>query len=359
MGLNFLNIFRAHRKTGHSIFFWGSAARGKTSIVKKTCIEEHMDIYVISASTLDPLTLLLPTVDKDTGVIQSHRCSWLDRCCKATADNPMCLFLDEINRVRSVQTLNLLTELILERKIDEHYLSPHCMIVAAGNLTNEDHGCIELPDAVWQRFTHILHAPDFHESMVNMRNSTAKEVLKINPKLLAPPRAIEFPLEASPRQIDAVCDLFDTGLLDMTDLGIVARGRVGIEAGNALTQALVALKDRREPKLPAKLEYKHFDRVKKHEEDGMIIEVSALLLNPENDRRVVADYLLQCAKPETVRSVHEKGFKFTYPNDVYATDKSGKAFVDPVSKKPLEHVGMQWQFYAMLMQKISSKRKQA
>jgi hypothetical protein len=195
--------------------------------------------------------------------------------------------------------------------------------------------------------------------MLNMRNNTAKEVLKLNPKLLSPPRAIEFPLEASPRQIDAVCDLFDTGLLDMSDLGVVARGRVGIEEGNALTQALISLKDKREPKLPAKLEYKHFDRVSKHEADGMVIEVSALLLNPENNARTVADYLLQCAKPETVRSVYEKGFKYTYPNDSYAQDRDGKPFVDPVNGKPLEHNGMQWQFYALLLQKISSKRKQS
>lgn len=73
------------------------------------------------------------------------------------------LFLDEISAV-SKEVLNCLLQLVLDRRIQNHYILPEkCYIMAAGNPFGYNNPVSELGDAIRSRFCHINLQPTKEE----------------------------------------------------------------------------------------------------------------------------------------------------------------------------------------------------
>jgi hypothetical protein len=356
--MNFTNIFRAHYEAKLACNVIGGPGFGKSAIVKKYAKSQGMEVHCISASTLDPLTLVMPRIDEKNEVIKQYPAGWLKKCCTATKEKPFLLFLDEVNRVRNLQVANLLTELIQERKVDDQPFSEYCQIIAAGNWGEEDVGVIELPDAVNQRFTFLVHAPDISEIMSNMEEDLSKEILKQNSSWVAKPGVWPIPVKPVPRQIDAVAKLAKTGLLDMDELGVCARGRLGIEAGNLWLAQYRAFIDKRKTLLPAFLTEKNFEEVAEVESKNGL-EVIQFLKREGQDPMLVADYLIRHASSETVRCMYESKFEYKYPPGNYPKTADGKPYRYSSDSKEmsLTFAGCSWEFYALILGKISERKK--
>jgi hypothetical protein len=357
--MNFNNIFRAHYEAKLACFIPGSSGFGKTSVVKKYGKANGMEVHCISASTLDPLTLIMPRIDEANQVIKQYPAGWLKKCCNATKEKPFLLFLDEINRVRNLQVANLLTELIQERKVDDSLFSEYCQIIAAGNWGEEDTGVLEMPDAVVQRFTFLVHAPDESEILQNMEEDLSKEILRQNSSWLAKPGIWDIPVKAVPRQIDAVAKLAKTNLLNNDELGVCARGRLGVEAGNVWLSQYRAYVEKRKTKLPPHLTEQNFEAVAKVEETAGL-EVVQFLKREGQPAKLVADYLIRHASSETVRCMYESKFKYAYVSPDYPKRADGLNYyvTSPEGKRnEVAYPGCAWEFYALLLGKISERKK--
>lgn len=358
------NIFLAHCKTGLPIILHGSSGFGKSSAIYEFGRTVGFRIVEKRTCHVDPVEIMLPSRNEEEKVVEFWPARWLHELTNPDCP-PTILFFDEFNRPSSQQTFSLFTELFLNRSIDGIKLSDNVYLFGAVNLSSEDTGVMEIPNAVMNRATHIIWAPDQIDIITNMQSKTAQAALKMNSKIVKTPTIPDLVLDNCPRQIDATCFLWETGLLNEEELSIVAQGRVGKEAGALLAGILIKLKRDEEFRLPQALTETNFEQVSAAEQEGMMIEVCNLLKDvlskPEGNPmyRLVADYLLQYATPETCRSLQTSGFHYTYPAKEYPLDKAGKPFLDLKEggnyKKPIYEANMPWQFYAIHINKLVPK----
>jgi hypothetical protein len=353
-----LGLLRAHRLAKKVAMFWGSSGWGKTQTVKQYCREEKLDLVMRNAVYLDPLNSWLPREDKERNVIVDVPHEWVQQV--LTTTKPTALFLDELTRCRSVQIMNMLTELILERTFNGHPISEHVQIICATNLYDEDNGLVEIPDAVMNRMTHIIFAPETFEATANMRTALGRQILTQQPAVLRIPGIPELPLDGNPRQIDEIVDLWETEALSEEDLRTVCCGRVGKEKGVVVAATILDIVKKREMALPAALTPADFEKVMRIEAAGMGIEVVNLLRSTlENDkteekkaaRRIVSDYLIQCATPETCRAMQTAKFYFLYPASVLPHEMDGSPIKNVLNERELKP-GMPTQYYLLAKKKL-------
>lgn len=362
----FDNIFLAHHRTKLPLILWGSSGYGKSSTVKGFCQRHSYRLVDKRTVFIDPLEIQLPVKNETEHVVDLWPARWLHELCKS--NEPTVLFLDELNRPNSLQTLNMLTQLLLDRELNGIRLPENVLVIAAGNLDTEDTGVQELPDAVINRLTHLVFAPDEFEIMGNMQSKLAQEALKLNPKIVGKPGLPELKLKNCPRQIDAAVQLWETELLNEEELALVCRGRLGNESGNILAGTLIQIKRKEEFKLPRKVLPELFEKISKCEQEGMIIEIVSLfkseLQTHEGKRtlkkleRHISDYLLQYGSPELARSMQEAKFAFRYEQNEFPLDKNNNPFKDMRPEKEgveVKDTGLPWQLYALKLGKLSPK----
>lgn len=366
--MDYNRIFLAHYVSKMSVLLHGSSGYGKSSTVYAFAKQHGFEVIEKRSCYLDPLELVLPVKNDAQKYVETWPSKWLYELTLPDV-KPTILFIDEMNRAASQQTFNMMTELLLDRSISGIKISDNVLIIGACNMASEDVAVQELPDAVLKRLTNIAFVPEESSILVNMRNKLATEALKLTPKILSKPGVAEFNLNGNPRQIDAVCTLWtakfeDKDILTEEDLGIVARGRCGIEIGNMLASTLLMIKKEVKFKLPRTCEPKTYEKISECEQNGMALEVISMLKDQIEDpkkHRAVADYLLRYATPEVCRAIKETNLlNYTYPKDEYPVDKDGKPFKDlrPGSKEYNQDCtkpGETWHMQCLRLGKLTLK----
>jgi hypothetical protein len=358
--IDYNKVMVAHFRTKLPIMLWGSSGYGKTSIVRAFAKRHNLDLQILHAQYIDPLALFIPSTHemKELGYVRYYPSDFLYKIFNAKAKTV--LFLDELTRARE-DTLQMLTEMLLDRRIFGHKIPDHVMMIAASNFPDEDTGVKDMPDAVMQRLTHLIHAPEQKESLAHFSNQLAQEALVRAPGILQSPGAqnIYGLLRACPRQIDACGMLAEAGLSG-NDLLAVCRGRIGMTAGTDLAFTLERIRAGKEGKIPTELDETTFPKVAHFEESGGLTEVVALLRKAAQDPnkcKMVADYLLRHARPETCRSMLQFRFSFVYNEP--PVDRYGSYFQwrNPETKRveALAKTPAPWNWFAAKIGKMVSQ----
>ncbi|MFK7827870.1 MAG: ATP-binding protein [Oligoflexales bacterium] len=357
MALDYNKIFLAHYKTQQSLMLWGSSGYGKTSIVKAFADHKSFELMTVHAQYLDPLALFIPSTQaiSQKGFVQFYPSEILHKI--FMTKRRTILFLDELTRA-SEETFNILTELLLDRCVFGYKIPKHVLIIAASNFAEEDHGVRDMPDAVMQRLTHLIHAPSPEESIDNMRSSLARKMLEHDTELLQEPAnyPIHDLLKPCPRQIDACATIAETGLSG-DNLMAVCRGRIGIEKGTELAIKIEMYLSGKAKMLPDAINSQELSRIAQAEHQGGVLEVVNFLCHQMlSGGRLpyIANYLLEFASPEVCRALQVHGFSFSYPNiprrlDGSLFNLSNRQGGDP---KPIEVPGKPWQWYAIRIGKL-------
>lgn len=363
--MKYTSILRAMRAAKKVPMFWGSSGFGKTETVRAYAKNEGMELLTRNAVYLDPLNCWLPRFDEERGVVVDRPHEWVHKV--LTTKVPLVLYLDELTRCRSVQIMNMLTELLLDRTFNGHPISEHVQIICATNLYEEDTALVEVPDAVMNRMFHFTFAPDSSESALNMRTALGREVLTQQPAILDIPGIPDFTLKGNPRAVDDIVDLWETKQLSESDLRLCCTVRIGKEKGAVCAATILDIYRKREMVLPSKLTYKEFPRVAKADQGGMGIEVVNLLritlgknegrLDETNGKnkdayRMVSDYLIQFATAETCRAMQTAGFYFEYGSDELPKEADGSEIINVLDGRRLAR-GMPVQYYLLAKKKLS------
>jgi hypothetical protein len=360
MSRNIHKILLAHYQTKLSLMLWGSSGYGKTSIIHDFAATNNFDLCMLHAQYLDPLALFIPSTGemKDLGYVKVYPSEVLHKI--FSAKRKMVLFLDELTRARE-ETFNILTELLLDRKVFGYKVPDHVLMIAASNFSEEDNGVRELPDAVMQRLTHLIHAPDAPTSAKSLKSQLAREILSTDSRLVRPPG--RFPifdlLKACPRQIDACGLLAESGLRG-DDLADVCRGRLGIEAGSELSVRFELKLGGIAKILPQEIAPQEFLRIAQAEKECGVIEVIGFLKEQMKhpDRLLaISSYLLEFATPETCRSLQLYGLSFAFPS--IPRKANGQLFKSAErngqGQAYIEIPGKPWQWYATRLGKLTSR----
>lgn len=353
-------ILLAHYKTKLSLMLWGSSGYGKTSLVKEFAKAQGFETCILHAQYLDPLALFIPSTQemKDLGFFKVYPSENLHRLFQSKQKTV--LFLDELSRARE-ETFNILTELLVDRTVFGYRVPDHILIVAASNFAEEDTGVREFPDAVMQRLTHIIHAPNPKESAATLQSKLAKELVTKDPRIIRSPNS--YPifdcLKACPRQIDA-CGLLAESGLQGDDLADVCRGRIGIEAGADLAVRIELLRSGVSHLLPSVIHPHDFTRIAEAERKCGVLEVVSFLKEQMQQNELkphVASYLLEHATPETCRSLQIHGFSFSYSGT--PKKSNGQLFMTPqrpgINPHFIENAGKPWQWYAVRLGKLTPR----
>jgi hypothetical protein len=362
--VNFSNILQAHFVTKMTAIFHGSSGFGKSSTVYAYAREFGLRVVEKRTCYVDPIEVILPVKTDAEKLVDFWPARWLHELTMKDCP-PTVLFLDEFNRPASAQTFSMFTELLLDRSINGIKISENVLILGACNLDSEDTGVVEIPDAVMKRVTNLAFVPEDMDIIQNMRSKLATQALKLNPKIMAKPGIPTFRLNGNPRQVDAVCALWETGLINEEELGVVARGRVGQEIGALLAGTLIAIKREDKFKLPRNCIPENYEQIAECEESGMALEVITMLKDNTEKRenhRFIADYLLRYATPEVCRAMKESNFDYSYPKTEFAVDSKGNPFLEaragrPDTGQPITKPGEPWALVALRIGKMQMKAK--
>lgn len=137
---------------------WGNAGIGKTEGVGQVAQENNMEFITLNLGTQEVGDLLgLPDFKNGKTV---HR---LPEWFPTDPDSKGILFLDEINRAQRY-VLQAIFSLVLEKRLNTHYLPKGWVIVAAANPYNEDYVVTDIGDeAFMSRFCHLKVNNDVEE----------------------------------------------------------------------------------------------------------------------------------------------------------------------------------------------------
>lgn len=329
---NYFNIFEAHRVAKKALMLHGSSGYGKSSTIYAYAKKAGLHVIEKRTCYIDPMDIKIPKLVEEDKVVDFWPARWLKQLCGAQCE-PTILFLDEFSRPASAQTFAMFTELLLDRAIDGVKLNPNVMILGATNIESEDIGVVPIPDAVLKRLTNIVFAPTELEITLNMRSEMAKKLLLHTPSVLSKPGIAEFNLNGCPRQIDDVCELWETELLTEDDLHIVAKGRLGLERGSSAASSIISLSRNLEQRLPPACLPEHFGKLIEYQNQGGVIEIGGFLKSEALDTdkiRHVCDFLLQHGSKELVRMVKDDKScgvtHYTYAKDQPPLTAEGKPY---------------------------------
>lgn len=360
LALNYSKIFYAHYKTQQSLLLWGSSGYGKTSLVKKFASQYKFELMTIHAQYLDPLALFIPSTKNvsEKGFVKFYPSEVLHRIFETRKKTV--LFLDELTRANE-ETFNILTELLLDRSIFGYKIPDHVLILASSNFSEEDQGVRNLPDAVMQRLTHLIHAPSARRSLANLNYTLVKELLEDDLNFISEPA--KYPvhdlLKSCPRQIDACAALAESGL-NGDDLMAVCRGRIGIEKGTELAIKIEIHLSGQTMFLPHEINGDELSRVHCAEQKGGVLEVVNFLCQQmKYIERIpyIANYLLEFASPEVCRAMQVHGLSYSYSG---IPKKSNGDFFNLISRhgseaRPIEVPSKPWQWYAIRIGKLTPR----
>jgi len=150
-----MKILEASRLSGVAIWVWGAHGCGKSETVMGASDKLHINtIDIRSALTEAGDWLGLPATSRDSqgkAIAEYYMSSFLPQ----DPNWKGFIFLDELNRARP-DVLNCVFQLVLNRRIMNHYMLPAgATIVAAGNPSDDDYQVTDVDPALLSRFCHI------------------------------------------------------------------------------------------------------------------------------------------------------------------------------------------------------------
>lgn len=315
---NYNTLISAHAKAKQSLILHGSSGYGKSTIVKNYAKANGMKYVEVRCPTLDPNSIANPAKNADTQTFSLYLIDFFADLTKPDT-SPTVLFFDEFNRVEYPALLGMFTEVLLDRSILGRKLSDNVVILGACNFGTEDNGVVDIPQAVMTRSTHIVHSPSQQELDNHFDSETSKQFSMQFPETLGAPAdggEILDNLSYNKRQREAAFALWETGLLEVSDMQQVFVGKLGREHGNIMFGKFRDFVANKKNEFPAVFNETTFAQVSAIEQDGKIIEVVNYLKQQQGQERV-CQYLLKHGLPETVasyRGLFDKSWDYSMNN---------------------------------------------
>lgn len=187
------------QKGPRQLIFWGHAGVGKSEICEQVAEELNINFVATNLSTLEAPDLQgLPVIQNNTttyarpGLLPSgERGIWL---------------LDEINRA-PLEIRQALMQLLTTRTVNGHKLGDGWLIVAAGNLSDDQqqYSVDELDPALEDRFAHYRLVPKMDTVVKYLKNKHGVEHLGVRWLMSDNGIVSVSGRGASPRSFDAMC----------------------------------------------------------------------------------------------------------------------------------------------------------
>jgi hypothetical protein len=145
-----------------------SPGMGKSSVVDRFCEAIQAQEYGFRIADKNPEDLSVPYIDIANGVSRSYPNSGLPR-----GDGRSVLFIDELKQAAQQATLNVMTQLILDRRLGQDYVLPaECGIITASNLDTDGAGTLRMPTHLRNRLIHLYPRSSFERWAVWASGST-------------------------------------------------------------------------------------------------------------------------------------------------------------------------------------------
>lgn len=142
---------------GVSVLLRGHPGCGKSSMAAELAAEMKLPMIDIRLAQKDPAELggvYIPNREKK--VLELYPPDWVQMVC----DEPAFVFLDEINAAVSKLHQAAAYQIILEHRVGASQFHPQTVVMAAGNLEEDEALAVPLSSALQNRFVHFILKPD-------------------------------------------------------------------------------------------------------------------------------------------------------------------------------------------------------
>lgn len=189
-------LSRKIMEAGEIPLVWGHFGVGKTDLAREIAAETGKKLTILVISQMEPGDLIgLPSRDENKTVFLKP--DWWPE------DGNTILMIDEVNRAhRSIR--NAIMQLLIDRRIHNHFLPEGCWIMAAANPPDEEYDQVELitDPAFMSRFFHLEITPGASE-WVKWANETGVpssilDFISDYPEFLSRDKVVSMRLELRP-----------------------------------------------------------------------------------------------------------------------------------------------------------------
>lgn len=138
---------------GVSVLLRGSPGTGKSALAAQLAQEMTLPMYDIRLAQKDPAELggvYVPNREKK--VLELYPPDWVQQVC----DKPAFVFLDEINAAVSKLHQAAAYQIILEHRVGASRFHEQTVVMAAGNLEEDEALAVPLSSALQNRFAHYI-----------------------------------------------------------------------------------------------------------------------------------------------------------------------------------------------------------
>lgn len=142
---------------GVSVLLRGHPGCGKSSLAAELAQEMGLPMIDIRLAQKDPAELggvYIP--NRERKVLELYPPDWVQLVC----DEPRFVFLDEINAAVSKLHQAAAYQIILEHRVGASRFHPQTVVMAAGNLEEDEALAVPLSSALQNRFAHFILKPD-------------------------------------------------------------------------------------------------------------------------------------------------------------------------------------------------------
>jgi alkaline phosphatase D len=225
-------LSRKIMETGETPLLWGHFGVGKTDLAREIAEETGRELIILVISQMEPGDLIgMPSRDGERTLFL--RPDWWP------IEGNVVLMIDEVNRAhRSIR--NAIMQLLIDRRIHNHFLPEGSWIMAAANPPDEDYDQVELitDPAFMSRFFHLELTPDPDEWLKWSKTQAIPDCvitfIKEYPEFLSRDTIVSMRLELrpSPRSWFKLGRVFENlGVDEIEKYGyVLAAGMVGPEA---------------------------------------------------------------------------------------------------------------------------------
>jgi alkaline phosphatase D len=219
-------------ESGEIPLLWGHFGVGKTDLAREIASETGRELIILVISQMEPGDLIgMPSRDGERTLFL--RPDWWP------TEGNVILMIDEVNRAhRSIR--NAIMQLLIDRRIHNHFLPEGSWIMAAANPPDEEYDQVELitDPAFMSRFFHIELTPDPDEWLkwaeIQGMPSNVTNFIREYPEFLSRDTIVSMRLELrpSPRSWYKLGRVFaDLSSEEIERYGyVIAAGIVGPEA---------------------------------------------------------------------------------------------------------------------------------
>ncbi len=153
-----LPLIRQSLQSGSSVLLRGKSGVGKSSLAYELATEHlHLPIVDIRLAQKDPAELAGVYVpNHETKTLDLYAPDWVHACCR----EPKFLFLDEINAAVTKLHQAAAYSIVLEHRVGPFPFHPQTVVMAAGNLEEEEALAVPMSTARQNRFRHFIMRVD-------------------------------------------------------------------------------------------------------------------------------------------------------------------------------------------------------